>query len=147
MPQIGEGDAVSNAQITDKIAASFARQSLMQTFGASLDRVEMGQVTLSAPILAGARQQHGFAHAGLTFALGDSAAGYTALSVMDPQAEVLTAEMKINLLAPGKGDRLIAIGRVIKPGRRLIVAASDVYAEEGGQRTLIATLMGTLVPV
>ena len=142
----GEDD-VTNKRIIDKITASFARQSLMETCGASLDLVEVGRVSISAPILAGMQQQHGFAHASLTFALGDSAAGYTALSVMDEEAEVLTAEMKINLLAPGKGDRLIAIGRVIKPGRRLIVAASDVYAEEGGQRSLIATLMGTLVPV
>lgn len=138
---------MTNKQIVDKISASFARQSMMATLGASLDIVEAGHVTISAPILAGAQQQHGFAHAGLTFALGDSAAGYTALSVLPNDAEVLTAEMKINLLAPGKGDRLVAIGRVIKPGRRLIVAASDVYAEEAGERTLIATLMGTLVPV
>ncbi len=134
-------------QIVEKISASFARQGMMGTLGATLDTVAAGHVTVSAPILAGAQQQHGFAHAGLTFALGDSAAGYTALSVMHADAEVLTAEMKINLLAPGKGDRLVAIGRVIKPGRRLIVAASDVYAEEAGERTLIATLMGTLVPV
>ncbi len=119
----------------------------MGTLGASLAQVEKGRVVISAPILETAQQQHGFAHAGLTFALGDSAAGYTALSVMPDDAEVLTAEMKIHLLAPGTGDRLIAEGRVIKPGRRLIVAAADVYAEDAGTRTLIATLMGTLVPV
>lgn len=138
---------MANSNITQKITASFARQSMMATLGATLDVIEPGHVVISAPILAGTQQQHGFAHAGLTFALGDSAAGYTALSVMPEDAEVLTAEMKINLLAPGKGDRLIAIGRVIKPGRRLVVAASDVYAEDAGERTLIATLMGTLVPV
>ncbi len=138
---------MTDNQIVEKISASFARQGMMATLGATLDTVEPGHVIISAPILAEAQQQHGFAHAGLTFALGDSAAGYTALSVMPADAEVLTAEMKINLLAPGKGDRLVAIGRVIKPGRRLIVAASDVYAEEAGERTLIASLMGTLVPV
>ena len=133
--------------IVRKITDSFARQSLMGTLGASLAQVEKGRVVISAPILETAQQQHGFAHAGLTFALGDSAAGYTALSMMPDDAEVLTAEMKIHLLAPGTGDRLIAEGRVIKPGRRLIVAAADVYAEDAGTRTLIATLMGTLVPV
>lgn len=138
---------MANSNITQKITASFARQSMMATLGATLDVIEPGHVVISAPILTGTQQQHGFAHAGLTFALGDSAAGYTALSVMPEDAEVLTAEMKINLLAPGKGDRLIAIGRVIKPGRRLVVAASDVYAEDADERTLIATLMGTLVPV
>jgi hypothetical protein len=55
------------------------------------------------PITPAAGQQHGFAHAGATFALGDSAAGYAALSLMDPGAEVLTVEMKINLIAPASG--------------------------------------------
>lgn len=119
----------------------------MSTLGAELEHVEAGHVSIRAPILPGAQQQHGFAHAGLTFALGDSAAGYSALSVMGEDAEVLTAEMKINLLAPGKGDMLIARGRVIKPGRRLVVAAADVFAVQDGTETLIAALMGTMVPL
>ncbi|WP_050932196.1 PaaI family thioesterase, partial [Aestuariivita boseongensis] len=106
---------MTDTPITRKITASFARQTLMKTLGATLERVEPGSVTISAPISEGAQQQHGFAHAGLTFALGDSAAGYTALSVMPEEAEVLTSQMQIHLLAPGKGDRLIATGRIIKP--------------------------------
>ena len=133
--------------IRDKIAASFATQGMMQTFQAELAEVDAGEVTISAPILPGAQQQHGYAHAGLTFALGDSAAGYAALSVMPEDAEVLTAEMKINLLAPGKGDRLIARGRVIKPGRRLVVASAEVFAVEAGTEKLIAVLTGTMVPL
>ena len=133
--------------IRQKIEASFGEQSLMTTLGAELDRIEAGQVTITAPILPSAQQQHGYAHAGLTFALGDTAAGYSALSMMDEKAEVLTAEMKINLLAPGRGDRLIARGRVIKPGRRLVVAAADVFAVQDGKETLIAALMGTMVPL
>lgn len=134
-------------RIQEKIRNSFARQSLMQTFGATLDQLVAGEVSITAPILDLALQQQGLAHAGLTFALGDSAAGYSALSVMPPKREVVTAEMKINLLAPGQGNRLIARGRVIKPGRRLIVAAADVYAEGNGRETLIAVLTGTMVPV
>lgn len=130
-----------------KVHDSFARQNLMRTFGAELLQVDAGHVSISAPILDGSQQQHGFAHAGLTFALGDSAAGYAALSMMPVDAEVLTAEIKINLLAPGQGDRLIARGRVIKPGRRLFVVTADVYAIKEGQETMIATLMGTMVPI
>ena len=135
------------ASIRQKIENSFQSQGLMTTFGARLERVDAGNVAISAPILPGAQQQHGYAHAGLTFALGDSAAGYAALSTMPDEAEVLTAEMKINLLAPGKGDRLIARGRVIKPGRRLVVAAADVVAIDGDTEKLIAVLTGTLVPL
>ena len=129
------------------ITDSFARQSMMDTLGARLDSVSEGQVVISAPVLATSLQQHGVAHAALTFAIGDSAAGYTALSVLAPGFEVMTAEMKINLLAPGKGERLRATGRVIKSGRRLIVVAAEVHALEDGQETLIAVLQGTMIPL
>ena len=134
--------------IADRIQASFDRQSLMRTFGASIESVAPGAVAIRAPIGEGARQQQGHAHAGLTFALGDTAAGYAALTLMPEDQEVLTAEIKINLLAPGAGDHLLARGRVLKPGRRLIVVASDVYAVSAdGTQTHIAALQGTMVPV
>jgi uncharacterized protein (TIGR00369 family) len=93
------------------------------------------------------RQQQGFGHAGLTFSIGDSAAGYAALSLLSPDLDVLTAEIKINLLAPARGDLLIATGRVIKPGRRLMVVSAEVMAQDGDKMTLIAILQGTMVPV
>ncbi|MEL7213239.1 MAG: PaaI family thioesterase [Pseudomonadota bacterium] len=130
-----------------KIADSFARQAMMQGFGAEVAEMSEGAVTLQSPIQPHALQQHGFVHAGLTFALGDSAAGYAALTLMPDEAEVMTAEMKINLLAPAKGELLIARGRVIKPGRRLFVTSADVLAVQDGQETHVAILQGTMVPV
>ncbi|WP_371226141.1 PaaI family thioesterase [Roseovarius sp. 2305UL8-3] len=127
--------------------ASFDAQSMMATFGASLQMSSPGLAQISAPILQGSLQQQGFAHAGLTFAIGDSAAGYAALSLMPEDHEVLTTEMKINLLAPGQGDLLIARGRVVKPGRRLMVVQSDVFAITDGVEKHIALLTGTMMPV
>ncbi|WP_116132404.1 PaaI family thioesterase [Tropicimonas sp. IMCC34043] len=129
-----------------RIRDSFAAQSLMQTFGASLTRIAPGLVEIEAPILPCARQQHGYGHAGLTFALGDTAAGYAALSLMPPEAEVLSVELKINLLAPAIGERLVATGRVVKPGRRLVVVSAEVEAIRDGSRKLIALLQGTMIP-
>lgn len=133
--------------IEAKIRASFAAQSLMATLGIRINDVGDGQVTLSAPVTAELLQQHDAAHAGLTFAMGDSAAGYAALSQMPEEAEVMTAEMKINLLRPAIGERLVAIGRVIKPGRRLFVVQADVHAIDGDRRLHVALLQGTMVPV
>ncbi|KIN63809.1 putative Phenylacetic acid degradation protein PAAI [Sulfitobacter noctilucicola] len=136
-----------NAAETDRIHDSFARQSMMETFGATLIDVSAGLVRISAPILPGSRQQQGFGHAGLTFSIGDSAAGYAALTMLPLTSEVVTAEIKINLLAPARGERLIATGRVVKPGKRLCVVTSEVHAEADGKSTLIAILQGTMVPV
>lgn len=131
----------------DRIHASFGAQSLMTTFGATLGEVGAGHICITAPILPLALQQQGFGHAGLAFAIGDSAAGYAALTMLPLDMEVVTAEIKINLLAPARGDRLIATGKVIKAGKRLCVVTAEVHAEADGVRTLIAILQGTMVPV
>ena len=94
-----------------------------------------------------ARQQHDVGHAALAFAIGDTAAGYAALTLMPDEAEVMTVEMKINLLSPSAGERLVAEGRVIRPGRRLMVVTADVWAETGDKRKHVAILQGTMIPV
>ena len=131
----------------DRLRQNFARQTMMQTLGASLTSLGDGTATIEAPILPGARQQQGFGHAGLTFSLGDSAAGYAALSLMDNAQDVLTVEMKINLLAPARGTRLIAVGTVIKSGRRLTIVRASVWADSEHGRDEIAILQGTMMPV
>jgi uncharacterized protein (TIGR00369 family) len=130
-----------------RIRTSFAKQNMMQTLGAELTHISDGEVQITAPILPGSRQQHGVAHAALTFAIGDTAAGYAALTQMPADHEVMTAEVKINLLAPGAGDHLRATGRVIKPGRRLVIVTAEVHAITGEEEKLIAILQGTMVPV
>jgi len=126
---------------------SFARQSFMHTLQARLTHLERGRCVLTAPILDMTRQQHGAGHAGVTFTLGDTSAGYAALSVLPLGVEVMTSEIKIHLLRPAMGDMLEATGEVIKAGRRLVIVRSDVHAITGDQRVLIATLLGTMVPV
>ena len=120
---------------------------MMQTLGAELDSVAEGRVVITAPILPTSLQQQGAGHAGLAFSIGDSAAGYAALTVMPDGAEVMTVEMKINLMAPALGERLVAEGRVIRPGRRIMVVAADVWAETEDSRKHVAMLQGTMIPV
>ncbi len=66
---------------------------------------------------------------------------------MPEAAEVMTVEMKINLMSPATGDQLVAEGRVIRPGRRIMVVAADVWAETGKTRKHVAMLQGTMIPV
>ena len=136
-----------SAETEEKIRASFARQSMMKTLGAELLDLGEGRATIAAPILGSSLQQHGAAHAALTFAIGDSAAGYSALTLFDPDHEVMTVEMKINLLRPAVGDRLVAKGRVVKPGRRLTIVQAEVFAETDGVSKQVALLQGTMIPI
>ncbi len=136
-----------SAARADAIATSFSKQGLMTTFGAALTRVEAGEVEIAMPWSEGVTQQHGFFHGGAVGALADSACGYAALSMVGEGEAGLTAEYKINLLSPAKGERLVAVGRVIKPGRTLIVAQGDVFAEQDGRRKAVATMLMTLCVV
>lgn len=131
----------------ERIAESFARQSLMATLRAELLEVAAGRVVLAAPLLEGFRQQQGAGHAGVTFALGDTAAGYAALSVMPEGREVMTVEMKINLLAPAVGRRLVATGEVLRAGRRLVIVRAGVVAERDSGPVAVAEMLGTMIPV
>ncbi|MFP4275555.1 MAG: PaaI family thioesterase [Paracoccaceae bacterium] len=133
-------------RIAATIRDSFARQTMMQSFGATLEALAPGEIRIAAPILPGSLQQHGHAHAALAFAIGDSAAGYAALSLMPEGSEVVTAEIKVNFLAPARGERLLATGRVIRAGRRLSVVTAEVLALQGGRDIPVALLQGTMIP-
>ncbi|MEI4472543.1 PaaI family thioesterase [Frigidibacter sp. MR17.24] len=130
-----------------RIAQSFARQAMMATLGARLVEVGPGRAVIELPLAPHLGQQQGWAHAGATFAIGDSAAGYAALSLMPAEQEVVTIEMKINLLAPAVGDRLLAEGRVVRAGRRVSVVTAEVFAERDGARKAVALLQGTTTAV
>ncbi|MDH3229444.1 MAG: PaaI family thioesterase [Alphaproteobacteria bacterium] len=124
---------------------SFARQGLMATLGASLVAVGPGWVEIAADYHDGLSQQYGFFHGGVIGAIADSAGGYAAFSLMPPESNVLTVEYKMNIVAPGRGERLIARGAVIRPGRTLTVSRADVFAIDGGAETLCATMLQTLM--
>ena len=128
-----------------RIRASFDKQGLMRTLGASILRVAPGAVEIELPASPAVSQQHGFVHAGALAAVADTAAGYAALSLMPPGAGVLTTEFKINLMAPATGERILARGRVVKAGRTLTVAQAEVFAEAAGAERLVALLTATLM--
>lgn len=144
-------DADAFAPVAERIAASFAKQTVMETIGAELVSVAPGAVTIALTVTPAVSQQHGFVHAGIVSTIADSAAGYAALTTMPEGRGVLTAEFKINLLAPAAGARLVAEGRVVKAGRTLTVAQAEVFAQEtadaGAPRKLCALLTATLVAV
>jgi uncharacterized protein (TIGR00369 family) len=130
-----------------RVRASFARQQLLATLGASLARVAPGEVDIALPFRAALSQQHGFLHAGALTSIVDTACGYAALTLMPPGAAVLSVEFKVNLLAPGKGDSFLARGRVLKPGRTISVCTGEVHASGRGEERLVATMSATMMTV
>ncbi|MDP3408278.1 PaaI family thioesterase [Bosea sp. (in: a-proteobacteria)] len=140
-------EAPSDTEIGRRVAESFDKQGFMTTLGARLLRVAPGEVEIELPVGPLVSQQHGFVHAGAVAAIADSACGYAALTRMPAGAGVLTAEFKINLLAPAVGERLIARGRVVKAGRTLTLALAEVFAVRDGAEKLCAMLTATCMAV
>ena len=134
-------------KMAERVTRSFESQSMMKTLGARIHKVEKGKVTIEAPLLPSTLQQQGYVHAGLTFSIGDSSAGYAALTLLLDDQEVMTGEIKINLLAPANGELLRVEGRVVKRGKRLVVVTSEIHALKIRKKKLIAIMQGTMILV
>jgi uncharacterized protein (TIGR00369 family) len=132
----------------ERVRASFERQRAMTLLGAQLTEAGAGRVEIVLPFREDLTQQHGFIHAGIITAIVDSACGYAALSLMPPGVGVLTVEFKVNLLNPAAGERFIARGQVVKPGRTIMVCTGEVVAqrEDGSQQT-VALMQATMMVI
>ena len=128
-----------------RVRESYSRQSIMTLIGAELTLVEPGLVEIELPFRADLCQQHGYFHAGITSTIADSAGGYAAYTLFPAESSVLTTEYKINLIAPAAGERLKAVGRVVKPGRMLTICDVEVFALKNGAEKLCAKLLQTLM--
>ena len=134
-----------NPVYAQRVQSSFDRQQVMKLLGARLARLAPGECDIELPFKSELTQQHGYFHGGIIGTIADSAGGYSAFTLMPEDSSVLTVEYKMNLLAPGDGELLIARGRVLKAGRTLIVSRVDVVVVKGGRETLCATLLETLM--
>lgn len=129
----------------ERVRSSFARQGAMAHIGASLTSITPGHCEIRLPYSGAVSQQHGFFHGGVIGMIADSAGGYAAYALMPADSSVLTVEYKLNLLAPGDGQELIAIGEVLKPGRTLVICRAEVYAVKDGRETHCASMQQTLM--
>jgi uncharacterized protein (TIGR00369 family) len=127
------------------VRESFTRQTIMATIGATLESIEKGRAVIALPYAKHICQQHGFLHAGVVTTIVDSACGYAAVTTMPENSSVLTVEFKVNLMAPAKGDRFIAVGRVVKAGRTLTVTQGEVIAFDGEAQSTVAIITATMM--
>ncbi|MFA5122483.1 PaaI family thioesterase [Zavarzinia sp.] len=89
-------------------------------------------------------QHHGFAHGAVVGAAADNACAWAAASVA---GDVVTANYSLHLIAPARGERLRAKGRVLKNGRRQLTVRADIFAETGDDSRLVATALAAIARV
>jgi len=132
------------------VRESFARQRIMQTFGAELEAVGPGRVTISMPFSEKLAQQHGYLHAGAMATVLDSACGYAALTLMPKGSGVVSVEFKISMLAPAKGRALLATAEVVRSGRTITFCEAEAVmdgVEPGASAIPVATMTGTMMRI
>lgn len=137
-----------NPKFAEEVAASFAKQSIMNLIGARLSLVKPGVVEITLPYREDLTQQDGYLHAGVVTTIADSACGYAAFTLMPASSRVLAVEFKVNLLRPARAPEFVARAEVIKAGRTLTVVGADVFGiAHNGERKLVATMQGTMICV
>ncbi|WP_341646207.1 PaaI family thioesterase [Thauera sp. SDU_THAU2] len=128
-----------------RVRASFELQQAMALIGAQLAVIEPGYTEIHLANKPEITQQHGYIHGGVVGMIADSAAGYAANTLTPADTSVLTVEYKLNLVAPADGQRLVARGEVIKPGRTLIITKAEVFAIRDERWTLCAIMQQTIM--
>jgi uncharacterized protein (TIGR00369 family) len=137
----------THAGFEDAVRASFAKQGFLANMGALLVDVEPGHVIIELPFSAQVTQQQGLFHGAAIGAIGDSAGGYAALTLMPDGNEVVSVEYKVNFVRPARGELLRADGRVVRAGKSVTVSRIDVFAVEAGKPELVAVLQATFMRV
>jgi uncharacterized protein (TIGR00369 family) len=127
-----------------RVATIFDAAGFLSTLGIRLERVGPDSCETSLAITPAHHQQHGYIHAGVITTLADHTAGGAARAAVPPGFDVLTLELKINFLLPGRAARLEARGHTLRAGRRIVVSESEVFEVDGAERRLIAKCLSTL---
>lgn len=135
--------AAAQESLEIRIRRKLERQHFMHLIGANLTRIEPGRVEAELTLALQHQQQKGFVHGGLTATMADLVAGFAGVTLIPDNHGMVTVELKTTYLHPGVGEKLRAIGWVLKAGRRLHFCEAEVWCDE----LLIAKATATMAVI
>lgn len=138
---------VFNEDFKNRVEKFLERQHFMKLVGFDLNVIEAGRTEGWLNLELQHQQQTGLVHGGVTATVADIVAGFAAYTLVPEDQHVVTGEIKISYFAPGRGDRLHAIGYVVKQGRKVNFCEAEVWCYNGEQKTLIAKATTTMVTI
>ena len=118
-------------EIEQKIREKFETNHFPKYLGIEIVSIEEGRARLSVETRKELLQLQGVMHGGAIASLIDTAVAFAIISVSEPQARFTTVEMKVNYLSAIREGRVIADARIIRDGRRIVVADCDVFDSNG----------------
>ncbi len=130
-----------------KVRTIFQQAAFVSDLGIRLSDLGTGWCESVLDVAPKHLQQDGYVHAGVQATIADHTAGGAAATLAAEGDLVLTVEFKINFLRPALGERLRCRATVLKQGKTLNVAESEVFAERDGNERLVAKSTVTLALV
>ena len=137
MPDLIDSDGYAH------LRASFDRMPIVRTLGLSIIRIGPGVTEMEMAIHDGLCFRPGQVQATPLFAIADFAAVGAAATLLPAGWTNTTVDTTLKLIRPAHGRTLRARGWVVRAGRLLSVCAADVFAIDGNDSVLCATLLAT----
>ncbi|MEH6404488.1 MAG: PaaI family thioesterase [Sneathiella sp.] len=126
------------------LASLFDSQKFMRHLGVEITHLADGHCELTLGFDESWSEANGSFSNGIVGSLAENVACAAAATLTQPGEQFLTVEYKMNLLGSSKGDRLLAVGDIIKSGKSLKIVRSNVYAINGSDRVHCACAIVTL---
>jgi uncharacterized protein (TIGR00369 family) len=115
-----------------------------QHLGFGFGRVAPGEAEIIQPYRKELTQHDGFFQGGVLGSLADFAGGAAAGTLLPPGWANMTIDYTVKIVAPAKGEQVVARGRVVRVGQLITVAAADVYAVSETAELLCAVALVTM---
>ncbi|MEL7005811.1 MAG: PaaI family thioesterase [Bacteroidota bacterium] len=138
---------IHNPEYKSRIDKFLEGQHFMKHIDFSLNVIEPGRTEGWLELQEMHKQQKGFAHGGLIATLADITAGFAACTVVASDQHVVTGELKISYLNPGIGQKLHAIGYILKQGKKINFCESEIWSVNNEERTLIAKASTSMITI
>jgi uncharacterized protein (TIGR00369 family) len=134
----------SNPDFAQLVRAAVLSMPAARHLGFDFGRIEPGEVEIIQPWREELTEHNGFFQGGVLGALADFAGGSAAGTLLPAGWVNMTIDYTVKILAPARGERVVARGRVVKASQTISVAAADVYSVRAADETLCATALVTM---
>jgi uncharacterized protein (TIGR00369 family) len=135
--------ALSDAE-KQQIERTFESVPFASFLGIEMVELERGKAVLRIAARDDLRRNGGVLHGGVTASLIDTAAAFVIMTVLLPDQTTTTVDLTVHYLRPLVSGHATAHARIVRGGRRIIIAAVDVFDEA---ETLVATALTTYIRV
>ena len=136
-----------NPNYLDRVQEKINANLFGRHMGFKITSIDVGKVKGEMHNAEFLYQQDDFVHGGAIAAVADIVTGFSAYTLAAENEFIVTAEIKISYFKPCIGDRVEAIGWVLKPGSRMHFCEAEVFVFKGEQKILVAKASTTMAVV